>query len=98
LRRDQVAQRLGRLAEAVLELLAQQDQVADLAGAGDPAVGVHLRLLVGDVGRRRVCVDVGIEPDGSQSSSGEAPSAAAATASSSIWGAAATLRFPNPST
>ena len=55
------AQRLGQLAEAVLELVAQRHQVGDLARAGDPAVHVDLGLLVGDVVRRHVRVDVDVE-------------------------------------
>ena len=54
----------GDVAEAVLELLAQRHQVGHLAGAGDPAVDVDLGLLVGDVVRRHVGVDVDVEAHG----------------------------------
>ncbi len=37
---DEVPQRLGQLAEAVVELLAQELEVGDVDGAGDPPVHV----------------------------------------------------------
>ncbi len=61
LEQQQVGQRLGHRAEAVLELLAQLLEVGDLAGRGDPAVDVDLGLLVGDVVGGDVGVDVDVE-------------------------------------
>ena len=54
----------GSRAEAVLELVAQQPEVGDLARARDPAVHVDLGLLVGDVVGRDVGVDVDVEAHG----------------------------------
>ena len=79
--------RLRQLAEAVLELLAQQLEVGDVDGARDPPVDVDLRLLVGDVVGGHVGVDVDVHAAPARPSR-RAPSpaafSAAATASSSI--------------
>ena len=81
---DEVDQRLGHRAEAVLELVAQRDQLGDLARGGDPAVDVDLRLLVGDVVGRHVGVDVDVEPHRLGAPRRRSPRLARATASSSI--------------
>src|SRR4051794_6979612 len=64
LQRDEVLERLRERAEAVLELLAQRLQLGHLARAGDAAVDVDLRLLVGDVVGGHVRVDVDVEAHG----------------------------------
>src|SRR3954468_15376023 len=64
LERDEVLERVGDRAEAVLELLAQSAELGDFAGARDAPVDVDLRLLVGDVVGRHVGVDVDVEAHG----------------------------------
>src|SRR3954454_8815388 len=64
LQRQEVLERLGERAEAVLELLAQRLQLGDLARPGDAPVDVDLRLLVGDVVGGHVRVDVDVEAHG----------------------------------
>src|SRR3954471_7346932 len=61
---QEVLERLRERAEAVLKLLAQRLQLGDLARAGDAAVDVDLRLLVGDVVGGHVRVDVDVEAHG----------------------------------
>src|SRR4051794_11452204 len=61
LERDEVLERVGDRAEAVLELLAQRPELGDLARARDAAVHVDLRLLVRDVVGGDVRVDVDVE-------------------------------------
>src|SRR4051794_36702709 len=58
LERDEVLERLGHGAEAVLELGPELLEQRDVAGGGDPPVDVDLRLLVGDVVRGHVGIDV----------------------------------------
>src|SRR3954470_7636026 len=64
LERDEVLERVGDRAEAVLELLAQRPELGDLARARDAAVHVDLRLLVRDVVGGDVRVDVDVEAHG----------------------------------
>src|SRR3954470_17241963 len=64
LERDEVLERVGDRAEAILELLPQSAELGDLAGARDAPVDVDLRLLVGDVVGRHVGVDVDVEAHG----------------------------------
>ena len=61
---DQVVERLGQRAEAVLEFLAQQDQVGDLARARDPPVQFDLRGLVRHVVTGHVRVHGQVHPHG----------------------------------
>src|SRR4051794_24826788 len=64
LERDEVLERVGDRAEAVLELLAQRPELGDLAPARDGGGHVDLRLLVGDVGGGDVRVDVDVGAPG----------------------------------
>ena len=63
LERDQVAQRVRDVTEPIGKLGAQLVQVGDLARACDPPVHLDLGLLVRDVIRGDVRVDVDVEAD-----------------------------------